>query len=232
MTTTMDRPPTRHKNARPDGPLSVPERNAVLEAWLARWPYPLAFLLRTNPRLVRKARHLGYEDEELNAACAAAGVNAARLFDPARGVKFTSFVCWHLLSGVEQLVRRASSDQDRRGAAKVISLSTPVPGLGGDPIDVAALITDRPPEGCRSERAELASAVWAAVCRVAVCRADFVVAELRWGLNGRERHGLREIADVLGVTKESVRQREAKLKRKLRKELEDFYRDTFGGDDQ
>lgn len=231
MTATLARRP--HMNRRPDGPLTPAERNTLLEAWLAQWPYPLAFLLRTRPRLVRQGQHVGFDSEELNAACLAAAVNAARLFDPARGVKFSSFVCWHLLSGVEQLIRRAVGDQERRGEARVVSLSTPVAVGRGDTYELADLVPGRADGGDGwADAGELAAAVWAAVCRVAVDPADRVVAERRWGLDGREPQGLREIAAALGVTKERVRQREVRLKQLLRAELEHLYRDTFGGDDQ
>jgi DNA-directed RNA polymerase sigma subunit (sigma70/sigma32) len=208
-----------HKNAKPDGPLTVEQRNALLEAWLGKWPYPLAYAIRRFPGLVRQGHHLGFTADDMNAACLAAGVNAARLFDPARGVKFTSFVCWHLRAGVERLIGRDASDERKRGGAAVVSLSTPVRDRKGNEDDLSRVLPAPESDHAQAERVELAETLWAAVCR----HADKLCVELRYGLNGHERHTLEDIGRQLGVSKEAVRQRLNKVMRKCRPDLEELY---------
>lgn len=219
-TATAARP---HKNTRPDGPLTVEQRNELLAAWLRKWPYPLAWVVRRFPGMVRKAHYLGFTDEDLNAACLAAGVNAARQFDPAVGVKFTSYVCWHLRAGVQRLIGREATDDERRGGP-LVSLHAPVSNGKGEADDLFSLLPGPAPDAARpAAREELGEQLWAAVERVALSSADRLVVELRYGLNGHEPHSLKEIADMLGVSKEAVRLREERMLRRCRKDLAGQY---------
>lgn len=216
-----------HANRKADGPLTVAQRNALVEAWLKKWPHPLAFIWRRWPNLVRMAYHHGFTDDDINAACMEAGLNAARLFDPARGIRFTSFVCWHLRAGAERLVSRAVADEQRRGGAKVVSLSAPVRGdrrddelVGSIP---AADARERP-----AERAELAAAVWRVICARVPNPTHRLAVELRWGLNGHERHSLVEVGELIGVSRTRVMQIEEAVIEKCREDLERLYHDHCG----
>jgi RNA polymerase sigma factor (sigma-70 family) len=217
--TTAARPQGNFRPKAPPGPLTVPERHALLEGWLARHPNPVALLVARHGRLVRVARECGFDADEVNAACLAGAVRAARVFDPRRGFKFWTIALYYMRAEVCDLVRQAGRDATRLGGRRVASLDA---GLeGDDDATLAAAVADdrRPGPSDRAEGADELARVRAAVARLpARMRA---VVRLRWGLGGAAARTptLRQVGDRLGVSKERVRQIEAAAVERLRDEL-------------
>jgi DNA-directed RNA polymerase sigma subunit (sigma70/sigma32) len=213
-----------HKNRQPDGPLTVAERNAVIEDCLQRYPNPAAFLRHAHPRVYHQAVAL-LEDEELDAVCRLALCEAARRFDPSKG-KFPTILGWYLRAQVQKAAHPQHRDHLRRGGAKLASLDAPLPG--GDGRTSAHLVPDRS-EAPDLDRPALAVAVWRVICQKVCCPRRRRVAELRWGLNGHAEHALHEAGAKLGVSKERVRQLEMQVRRDCKEELERLYRDYVTG---
>jgi RNA polymerase sigma factor (sigma-70 family) len=194
-----------------------------VERWLERWPHPIAFLLKKCPATVRQARLFGWGDDDIDAAAKYGGVVAARLFDPRRGVKFSSFALWYARHAVQQLFRRQQIDRDNRGGSAVESLSQPVADGKGQEDDLGNLLADgRAADPTVGGGADLAAAV-AAVVRTRLPARYRTIAELRWGIGGRKAHTLKEIGAIVGVTRERVRQIELAILRKCRPALERVY---------
>ena len=213
-----------HKNRQPDGPLSIAERNAVIEDCLQRYPNPAAFLRHAHPGVYHQAVEF-LDDEELDAVCRLALCEAARRFDPSKA-KFATLLAWYLRAQVQKATRPQHRDHLRRGKAKLASLDAPLPG--GDGRTSAHLVPDRS-EAPDLDRPALAVAVWRVICRRVACPRRRRVAELRWGLNGHSEHTLEQVGTIFGVCKERIRQMEMQVRRDCKEELERLYRDYIDG---
>ena len=94
-----------HRNRTPDVPLTVGERNAVVEWFLAEYPEPVALALAKRPEMTRAALEQEGRDE-VHAACLLGLVNAARLFAPDLEWAFRTFAAPHLVAVKELLPHR------------------------------------------------------------------------------------------------------------------------------
>jgi len=214
-----------HKNRQPDGPLTVAERNAVIEDCLAKYPNPVAFLRHAHPGVYHQAAEF-LDDEELDAVCRLALCEAARKYDPAKG-SFATIVGWYLRSQVQKAIRQQHRDHLRRNGAKLASLDAPLPGDDGR--TAAHLVPDRS-EADDLDRPALAAAVWRVICRRVPCPRRREVAELRWGLNGKKDLALHEIGAKFGISKERVRQLELRVLHDCKAEFEKLYCDHLADD--
>lgn len=188
-----------HHNRKPDGPLTVAERNAMLEAWLAVHPRPVRLVARANPGLYRSLRAGGCSDDEVNGECLYAAVRSARRFDPTRGVPFPLFAlramanyCRSLLRDQDRRTRRHAADnagEPERGADQAVAV---------EDADALALV--------RRLVADLMPA-------------DRAVMEAVYGLDGNGGRVEAEVARDLGVTRTRVWQRKRRALRRLRTTL-------------
>lgn len=216
-----------HTLRKPDGPLTVAERNAVVEECLRKFPNPIGLLRRAHKKLYSHARDIGVDDEEMNDVCRLALAEAARKYDPAKGA-FSTVASFQIRAEMQKFLRPLHRDHERRDGARLISLSTPP--TGDSHKATAGNLTDAlpaPPDSDvgRADRAELAAKLWQVICRRIPCPRRRRVVELRRGLNGNDEHTLDEIGVKLGVCKERVRQLEHYVIRECREELESLYRD-------
>lgn len=78
-------------NCKPDGPLSPDERRRLVEDWLKDYD-PVRTLTARYPAVVQAAWAWGLTHDEVRSACHLGLMSAARLFDPARGLKFVTLV--------------------------------------------------------------------------------------------------------------------------------------------
>ena len=209
---------------KPDGPLTVEQRNAVLAAWLAEYPTPIAFILSRFPGLVRRAVKLGFDHDDINAAALLGGVEAARLFDPRVGVKFTSFAGFRIRQQVQRLLYHAERDAGLRGTRHLGSLDYALSDDSGDTLGGALAATDEGVERT-GVRAELAAGVAALIRTHLPCPRQRQVVVLRWGLDGKGCRTLTEVAGVFGVTRERIRQIERKVRERIGPELFALYRE-------
>lgn len=206
-----------HKNRKPDGPLTVEERKALVSDWHRRYPEPIRLLVSKMPSLVRAAAAVGMDDDDINSCCFLGAANAARLYDPAFGAAFDSFAYLHMVGAMERAMGTQFTDHRHRGTSKLVSFNR----LSGESREEWETVAARP-----EEPDEQGESVKAAVWRVVLSRVpdptDRDVVAMRWGLCGHEPHTLDQIGDVLGVCKERVRQRETRAKRRCEKELMDL----------
>ncbi len=206
-----------HKNRHPDGPLSVAERNAVVEECLAKHPHPVGLLRHTFPAVYHAAVAAGVDGDELDAVCRLALAEAARRYDPAKGA-YSTIAAWELRASVQRLLLYpAHRDHTRRGGVKLVSLHEPLAADGGEVLDTLAGVSEGVDD--RAGRAELSAAVLAALRRAVPSPRDRLAVEMRFGLNGHAEHTLEGVARELGVCKERARQLIARAVRQCREQL-------------
>ncbi|MFO7894811.1 MAG: sigma-70 family RNA polymerase sigma factor [Longimicrobiales bacterium] len=195
-------------------------------------PEAVAELVRANLRFVvdhvTRFQGLGVDRDDLIAAGVSGLVDAARRFDPDKGVKFISYAVWWIrahvfreIAGMARPVRLPSN------VNQAVSGDDPDPDLahlnipplridhptssdddGGDGRTPAEKVMgpDPDPEPDRiTAVAETRSAVRAAVDSLADSRHRYVLRKY-YGLGGSEPQRLQDIGDVLGITRERVRQ--------------------------
>ena len=205
--------PTLAGCRKPDGPLTHAERNAEIEAWLAVYPRPVALLKHAFRGAYRMAKFHGLDDDEINTLCLYGAVRAARLFDPARGMAFSSYVGRSLRNAVMGHLYAHQRDHEEREGRPLTSLSAPAGESGRTAAD---MVPDHRP----SERPTDLEAVVGRLIdrRVPGPPSHKLALRLRWGVGCRE-HTLREAGQVVGLTKERVRQIELRAARLVRDEL-------------
>jgi len=153
-------------------------------------------------------RHVPIEDliQEGNLGLIA----AAERFDTERGCRFSTYaMLW-----IRGFVSRVTRDKIMNGR-KLQSLDLPV-DEDGDNI-LADLIPDEntvPPDEL-AEKNEFEERVKEMVSCLKLCERRVI--ELRFGFDGTPEHSLREIGEILGISKERVRQIESKALGELRK---------------
>jgi len=137
-------------------------------------------------------------------------IAAAARFDTERGCRFSTYAMWW----IRYYVRKAIHDETMNGR-KLQSLDLPVDEDGNNIL--ADLIPDEniisPCE--LAVKNELKELVKEMVSCLKPCERRVI--ELHFGLDGTPEHSLREIGEILGVSKERVRQIEAKAFGRLQK---------------
>jgi len=204
-------------------PLTRGEQHELIAGHLAEHPFPAAVLYARYPGTIRHARCHGLTDDDIHAACLLGVVRAARRFDPARGLKFTTLLTWHLRNAVRNECRAAERDARRRERQGRGLVSLDEVAAGGD-APLARLVAARPDAG---PPPDLAGRVRAVVERVVPAGTRRLAVLLVWGL-GCRRHSQAEAGRVLGVSKQRVQQIEAWAVRKARPFLTDLFAEAGG----
>lgn len=143
-------------------------------------------------------------------------IAAAERFDTEMGRRFSTYAVWWIIGYVSKTIR----DEIIKGQ-KLQCLGLPV-AEDGDNI-LADLIPDKntmsPSE--LAEKNELNEHVKEMVS--CLKPRERRVIELRFGFNGTQKHSHRETGEILGISKEGVRQIEVKALERLRKLAGPFY---------
>lgn len=210
-----------HPNAKPDGPLTPAERDALIGRVLGRHPRPAALLHAAYPSTLRRAKFLGLSDDDVHSACLLGVWSAARLFDPARGLRFSTYLAFHMRAKVKAECRRAERDLRRlaRHGRRVVSADAVVAGTEG--LTLAEVIPARSPGHAEPE---LTRAVAAAVARLVPQHSRRLAVTLRWGLDGQPKRTGAEVGRLLGVSKQAVQQYEQLVLHACLNEFEALYR--------
>jgi RNA polymerase primary sigma factor len=150
-------------------------------------------------------------------------LRAARRFDPALGVRFISYAVWWIRQALQSAIARqcsvvripivvARSEGARRPAD--ISLDTPLSSDGNQTLlDLIGSADDESAEsGCTAT--DCGSRIDEALSHLP--ERDAKILRLHFGLDGGSEHSLVEIGQLLGVTRERVRQVRDRALRRLR----------------
>jgi RNA polymerase primary sigma factor len=207
------------------------ERELALRIQLDRDEAALTQLVESNLRFVvsyaKRYRGLGVAFLDLIHEGNLGLIEAAKRFDPSRNVKFITYAVWW----VREAMMHVLSDQTRafsfppklfavlHRAPEDVSLNDPIAGGSGDdrqsreladllPLDQTAIEDEMIHQ---SDLDELASAL------SDLDGKEREVMSLRFGLEDDEEHTLQEIGDRLHLSRERVRQIEARAKEKLRR---------------
>jgi RNA polymerase primary sigma factor len=207
------------------------ERELALRIQLDRDEAALTQLVESNLRFVvsyaKRYRGLGVAFLDLIHEGNLGLIEAAKRFDPSRNVKFITYAVWW----VREAMMHVLSDQTRafsfppklfavlHRAPEDVSLNDPIASGSGDdrqsreladllPLDQTAIEDEMIHQ---SDLDELASAL------SDLDGKEREVMSLRFGLEDDEEHTLQEIGDRLHLSRERVRQIEARAKEKLRR---------------
>jgi RNA polymerase primary sigma factor len=207
------------------------ERELGLRIQIDRDEAALTRLVESNLRFVvsyaKRYRGLGVSFLDLIHEGNLGLIEAAKRFDPSRNVKFITYAVWW----VREAMMHVLSDQTRafsfppklfavlHSAPVDISLNEPIGASAGDdrpgreladllPLDQTAIEDEMIHQ---SDLDELASALSDLDLK------EREVMSLRFGLEDDQEHTLQEIGDRLHLSRERVRQIEARAKEKLRR---------------
>lgn len=207
------------------------ERELALRIQLDRDEAALTRLVESNLRFVvsyaKRYRGLGVAFIDLIHEGNLGLIEAAKRFDPARNVKFITYAVWW----VREAMMHVLSDQTRafsfppklfavlHSAPEDVSLNEPVGAGAGDDRSTRELADLLPQEQIaiedemihQADLDELASAL------SDLDGKERQVMSLRFGLEDDQEHTLQEIGDRLHLSRERVRQIEARAKEKLRR---------------
>ena len=137
-------------------------------------------------------------------------IAAAERFDTGRGCQFSTYAVWR----IRDYVSRATRNMTMNGR-EVLSLDLPV-GEDGDNILADLIPDENTVSPCElAEKNELKELVTEMVS--CLKPRERRVIELHFGLNGTPEHSLEETGEILGISKERVRQIEVKALGRLRK---------------
>jgi RNA polymerase primary sigma factor len=137
-------------------------------------------------------------------------IDAAERFDIGRGCQFSTYAIWR----IRDYVSRATRNMTMNGR-EVLSLDLPV-DEDGDNILADLIPDENTMSPCElAGKNELKEHVKEMVSCLKPCERRVI--ELRFGFDGAPEHSLREIGEILGISKERVRQIEVKALGRLRK---------------
>lgn len=196
-------------------------QRAMAAEYAARYPDPLAVLLKRRPRQVRVARAWGLDDDEIRSLCWAAICGAATYWRADGGASFGTVAVFMMRSAVYHAVAargRASRAGERsavRGDAKLAGGRGRVWDAIPDPATVGR---GRPTD----PGGHLAAAV-----RTLDGQGRAVI-ERRFGLGGGEPQTQQEVAAALGVTRGRISQIEKRAVGRLRDRLRELCGDLYG----
>jgi len=137
-------------------------------------------------------------------------IDAADRFDPARGIKFSTYAAWHIRKSIMEAIRSRNDTvytPKRHQSKKCFELDP-----SWDAVDTA------PSPHEAMERDEDLHAIRA--CIGMLPHRDAIVIRLRHGIN-TEKLTLAKVGDILGVSRERVRQIQNAAEEKLRGLLRD-----------
>lgn len=215
MESVKKRPAGWNSTTKPDGPMSVAERNAVLEAWLKEYPRPLKFLIHRWPQLAWRAIRTFGEDE-VNAMCLYGGVRAARLFDPGRGFKFPTFAEFHLTAIVRHRLGKSMTEKEQLGDRLLLPLYT-VPSNSDDPLDDWPVVDQREPPPHEAVRDDsLCQKIRQIIAENLPCPRDRELMDLRYGLDGGEAMSQSAVGERMGISTTRVWQLEQRMVKKIK----------------
>ena len=220
QTTTVGGVRWNQKN-KPDGPLSVAERNRLLEEWLAVHPRPINLMVDQWPGLVRDVMtgSEALDTDEINQMCLYGAVRAARLFDPARGFKFSTYAEWHMRAVLSRHLEKAANHTKQMGGGWLRSLDDTI--RSGDAETLAGTIPDhrRYDPARLSQSPDVRQAITDAVNKTVPNERDREIIRLRWGLDGEPPRTLQQVGDAFTVSRERIRQIEVRVLGRVKEEL-------------
>lgn len=179
--------------------MSPDERNALVEKNL-----PLATYF------ARRFRATNMDLEDLIQEGRVGLIEAAERFDPARGIKFSTYAAWHIRKSIMEAIRSRNDTvytPKRHQSKKCFELDP-----GWDTVDTAPT-----PHEIMEHDEELAAI---RKCIKLLPARDAIVIRLRHGIN-TEKLTLTKVGDILGVSRERVRQIQNAAEEKLRELLRD-----------
>ena len=201
------------------------EGKELLARWAAEWPHPRKLLATAHPGAYRFARKAGFDREDIDGLCREGAAKALLRFDPERASLTTYAAFW-----MRAVVQRAAENRVHpllRCGKKVFQGNAPV-GLDGDSDLLSFAPARRDPafDPANRERVARLRAAVAAVLRRRVPSLRYrEIFALRNGLHDGVPLTLDEVGEVFGISRERVRQIEAKVLKKVRDELEEVYHD-------
>lgn len=187
------------------------EQRRLVEEYAREYPEPIATLRSCWPQMWLMAQAAGLPDDDIHSAGWEGVVRAAQLFDPGRGVPFSSYASqW-----IRGYVGCACRESERWRARRTGHLVYGDQKGGNEPNagsmwDVLGVSDPTNPAGDPDEfdRLDALKARVADVLRFLTPRYRRIL-ELRFGMDGGPARTLEEVGVILGVTRERVRQLEA-----------------------
>lgn len=205
MTKTARRPAARRSAARSASrPPLTPDQQALVADWYGRWT-AIGLLARRFPGVLNAARINGLTDEDTRQAALLGVCEAARRFDPSRGVRFNTLATWYVRSGVQAAIDRQVGycvrHLERKGRARPEVESGDADRADGSTWDTLAVWDECPVEGASAAEARdrIESLLGGLDARLRA------LIRLRYGLDGKT-YTLDELGRAFGVTKERARQ--------------------------
>ncbi len=184
---------------------------AVVEDMLADVDRIRTRITESNTRLVVSiSSKLASETHELeDFVCEGLMIllNAVDKFDYSRGYRFSTYATHAVQRHLFRLRHR-----NYRHAARFVPVET------GALIDMRGGAVDETPP---TDQEQLCRAVLESASQILSAREQYVI-RLRFGLDGETRHTLREVADLLGVSKERVRQIQIRALQRVRESATAF----------